>query len=79
MVGRLKWFAYSVVAYEYMCGYGPMARSLGMLGLLTAGRGGMVEMWRKWVFSLFRKSEGLGREVVGDGVKNSPGKRRVVP
>ena len=29
--------------------------------------------------SLWMKSEGSGREVVGDGVKISPGRRRVVP
>ena len=33
----------------------------------------------KWDLSLFLKSEGLGREVVEDIVKNSPGKRRLVP
>ena len=38
------------------------------------GWGGTIQMSRKWDLSLFRKSEGLGREVVGDGVKNSPGK-----
>ena len=25
------------------------------------------------------KSDGSGKELVGDGMKNSPGKRRVVP
>ena len=28
---------------------------------------------------MLRKTEGLGGEVVGDVVKNSPGKRRLVP
>ena len=34
---------------------------------------------RKWDFNVLRKSQGSSREVVEDGVKNSPGKRRVVP
>ena len=34
---------------------------------------------RKWVRRWLRNSEGSGRVVVGDGVKNSPGRRSVVP
>ena len=55
------------------------ARSLGMLDVVTAEQGEMGVMCRKWDLSLCLKSDGLGREVGGDGVKNSPGKRRVVP
>lgn len=56
-----------------------VSRSIEMMNLLAAGRGEVGEMCWKWDLSLFPKSEGLGREVVGDVVKNSPGKRRLVP
>ena len=56
-----------------------VARSLGMLDVVTAERGEMGVMCRNWDLSLCLKSEGSGREVGGDGVKNYPGKRRVVP
>jgi len=56
-----------------------VARSFGMLDLLTAGRGEMRVMCQKWALSLLLKSAGSGREVVGDGVKNSPGRQMVVP
>ena len=36
-------------------------------------------MCLKCCLSLDMKSTGSGREVGGDGVKNSPGSRRVVP
>ena len=36
-------------------------------------------MFLKWFLSLVRKSEGSASELGGRGLKNSPGKRRVVP
>ena len=54
-----------------------VAKSLGMLETEEAGRGAVGMIWRKW--DLLRNSEGLEREVVRDGVKNSPGKQGEVP
>ena len=51
-----------------------VARSLGMLDLVTAGRGEMGEMCQKTDLSLVRKTEGLCREVARDGLRYSPGK-----
>ena len=51
-------------------------------GILVFGvfvRGGVGLMLRKRVLSLLIYSEGSGRELVEVVVKNSPGKRRVVP
>ena len=50
-----------------------VARSLGILGLLVAEQGELGEMCQKWDLSLFPKSEGLSRDIVGDVVKNSQG------
>ena len=51
-----------------------VARSSGMLDVVTAERGEMGVMCWNWDLSLCLKSEGSGREVGGDGVKNSLGK-----
>ena len=51
----------------------------GILVFEVFGRGEVGVMLRKRVLSLLRYSEGSGREVVEVGVKNSPGKRSVVP
>ena len=56
-----------------------MDRLWGMLAFFVVGVGGVGLTCRKCDFSVLRNSEGSGREVVGDGVKNSPGKWRVVP
>ena len=41
------------------------------------GDTGVVDL--KWVLRCVMKEEGSGREVVGDGLMNSPGRRRVAP
>ena len=54
-------------------------RSLGMCDLEATGRGETGEICWKCSLSLLRNSEGRGRELVGVDVKNSPGRRRLVP
>ena len=51
----------------------------GTFVFVVVGRGEIGLTCRKWDFNVLRKSEGSGREVVEDGVKNYPGKQRVVP
>ena len=50
-----------------------------MLMVRCVGRGDTDEIVLKWVLRRSRNSEGSSREVVGDGMENTPGRRSVVP
>ena len=63
-----SWRTKACVAVDRLC---------GMLAFVVVGRGEIGLTCRKLAFKMLRNSEGSGRELGGDGVKNSPGNRRV--